>query len=174
MSGAAAVPPGACAFALCETFEDAPEGGPPSSAVWKSAPGIVVDAVHAFRGTKALHIPPTKSGHVMAETTTGLPMPGKVLFGRVYLWIENTPKLGGSYLHQSFVTARGTNAAGANMAHLFGGQSRSGWEGAFTFPSYNSWSQKGDHGGPSGAHHPVGFKTKSWECLEWLPSDDVS
>lgn len=166
-SGAPQVSPGACPFALCETFEDAAVGSPPSSAVWKSAAGIVVDTVHAFRGTKALHVPPIKTGHFMIETTKGLPLPGKVMFGRVYLWIENTPKLGGSYLHQSFVTASGKNAAGADMDHYFGGQSRSGWEGAFTFPSYNSWSGSGGHGGPANAHHPVGFKVKSWECLEW-------
>ncbi len=160
-AGAAARP---CAFTLCETFEDVPVGGRPSSAVWSSVgAGIVVDEVHAFRGTKALHIPPTLKGSHMISTSKGLPMPGKNLFGRVFFWIENAPPFGKGYLHWTLAQSLGKNAAGNSMQHNFGGEAYGGKPS--TYLSYNSWSPAG-YSGFSKAHS-VGIPLKAWQCVEW-------
>ncbi len=155
-----------CTFALCESFEDVPVGSPPSSTLWQNVDdGIVVDSARAFRGSKSVHIPAfAGKGNYMMQTTKGLPLPGKSLFGRVFFWIENAPPFGQTYLHWALVNATGKNAAGNDMQHLFGGQAFEGKPGNYL--SYNSWSPQG-YSGPQKGYHPVGVPLKSWQCVEW-------
>jgi hypothetical protein len=162
-AGGAAQP---CAFTLCESFESVADGARPDPAVWRSGSSkIVVDSVRAFRGKQALHIPAfAGKGGYMITTSKATPAGSKKHFGRLFLWIENAPPFGKTYLHWAIVNASGRNAVGNDMQHLFGGQAYQGRPSHYL--SYNSWSPMG-YSGPGSKFHPTGVHSKAWQCLEW-------
>jgi hypothetical protein len=133
---------------LCESFENGLD-----SAVWTplidGTGTATIDDVHAFRGTKALHINVTGTGHkaAISETKT-FPVTGNVLYARMFLWFDTFT----TTAHFTMAEAPQT-AAGAWIR--FGGQG--GHFGVGT-----------DHGASGDwlQQDTTPVPTKQWTCME--------
>jgi hypothetical protein len=134
---------------LCESFESGLD-----SNVWTplvSGEGtVVVDELHAFRGTKALHVKVVNAGHkaAISETKT-FPIANNVLFARMFLWFDTFT----TTVHFTMAEAPQV-AAGAWIR--FGGQG-----GKFGVGT--------DHGASGDwlQQDTVPVPTKQWTCMEF-------
>lgn len=152
----------ACAFAFCDSFENVAAGARPDSTLWKGNPMVTVDAVRAFRGKQAMHVPAFMGAQsFMVSPAKGAAF-SKKHFGRVFIWIEKSPSLTAAFLHWSTVTALGKTTGGIQMQHHYGGVAYKGKNAAFLW--YNGWTPLG-HFGPGETGGTMALKT--WHCLEW-------
>jgi hypothetical protein len=139
---------GAGNFLLCESFENGLD-----ATVWTplidGEGTAVVDGLHAFRGTKALHINVVNQGHkaAISESKT-FPVANNVLYARLFVWFDTFT----TTAHFTMVEAPQT-AAGAWIR--FGGQG--GHFGVGT-----------DHGASGDwlQQDTTPVPTKQWTCLE--------
>jgi len=139
---------GAGSFLLCESFENGLD-----ATVWTplidGEGTAVVDGLHAFRGTKALHINVVNKGQkaAISESKT-FPVANNVLYARLFVWFDTFT----TTAHFTMVEAPQT-AAGAWIR--FGGQG--GHFGVGT-----------DHGASGDwlQQDTTPVPTKQWTCLE--------
>jgi hypothetical protein len=144
---------------LCEDFENGLD-----SAVWttlaKPADGTAaIDEMHAFRGTKALHIKTTtvvRAQAAISETKT-FPIANNVLYARMFLWFDTFT----TGVHFTLAEVPQT-AAGLAWAR-FGGQN-----GAFGVGT--------DHGASGDwlQHDTAPVPTKKWTCIEFAFKGDTN
>ncbi len=142
---------------LCESFENGL-----SSTLWntlQSGDGTaVVDAVHAARGTKALHVKTTAgNGHAYITEKLTFPAPSNVLYGRMFVFLGDDLTTNG---HFSLAEGDGTgNGAGIR----FGGQ--------------NKFLGVGTDGGASGDWTDKDNKlipSQTWMCFEFELKGDTN
>ena len=144
---------------LCEGFENGLD-----SAVWttlaKAGDGTVtIDDMHAFRGTKALHIKTTtvvRAQAAISETKT-FPIANNVLFARMYLWFDTfTAKVHFTLAEVPFATA--------GLAWIrFGGQ-------------FGNFGVGTDHGASGDwlKTDTAPVPTKQWTCIEFQFKGDTN
>ena len=133
---------------LCESFENGLD-----ATLWSplidGAGTATIDDVHAFRGTKALHVKVVNAGHkaAISESKT-FPLTNNVLFTRMFVWFDTFT----TQAHFTMVEAPQV-AAGAWIR--FGGQN-------------GSYGVGTDHGASGDwlEHDTAPVPTKQWTCLE--------
>jgi hypothetical protein len=152
--------PSRCATAgvqLCESFENGL-----SATIWNTTQSgdgtAVVDAVHAARGTRALHVKTTAgNGHAFITERMTFPAPANVLYGRMFVYLGDALTTDG---HFTFAEGDGTgNGAGIR----FGGQ--------------NKFLGVGTDGGASGDWTDKDNKlipAQTWMCLEFQFKGDTN
>jgi hypothetical protein len=144
---------------LCEDFENGLD-----SAVWttlaKAGDGTaVIDDMHAFRGTKALHIKTTtvvRAQAAISETKT-FPIANNVLFARMYLWFD-------TFTTNVHFTLAEVPQTAAGLAWIrFGGQ-------------FGKFGVGTDHGASKDWLQPdtVPVPTKKWTCIEFEFKGDTN
>ena len=134
---------------LCEGFENGLD-----ATTWvttRSGDGtVVVDDMHAARGSKALHVKTSGSGHAYIRQTKTFPIANNNLYGRMFVWFEDDITTSG---HFSLAEGAGT---GNGALIRFGGQ----------FKEFGV----GTDGGSSGDwtdHDTVTVPSKKWLCVEF-------
>jgi hypothetical protein len=152
--------PSRCAsadVALCESFENGL-----SSTLWttrQSGDGtVVVDDVHAARGTKALHVKTTAgNGFAYISERMSFPAPANILYGRMFVWFEDDLTTDG---HFTLAEGAGTGTAGVIR---FGGQNKLFGVGTDGGAS-GDWTDKDSR--------LIPFKT--WVCAEFEFKGDTN
>jgi len=140
-------------FPLCESFEAGLDGN-----LWKTTKAgdatIVVDDVHAARGTKALHIKTAAGGSsnfaYIKETKT-FPATNNVLYGRMFVWFEDALTTDG---HYSLAEGAGT---GTPAVIRFGGQ----------FKAFGVGTDSGSSGDWTDSDKSKLVPAKTWICAEF-------
>jgi hypothetical protein len=140
-------------FPLCESFEAGLDGN-----LWKTTKAgdatIVVDDVHAARGTKALHIKTAAGGSsnfaYIKETKT-FPATNNVLYGRMFVWFEDALTTDG---HYSLAEGAGT---GTPAVIRFGGQ----------FKAFGVGTDSGSSGDWTDSDRSKLVPAKTWICAEF-------
>lgn len=152
--------PSRCAtagVALCEDFENGLD-----TATWARTQSgdatVVVDEVHAARGTKALHVKTTLgSGHAYITEKKSFPATNNILYGRMFVLLGDAFTTDGH-----FTLAEGVGA-GNSAAIRFGGQ--------------NKFFGVGTDGGTSGDWTDKDNKpipTQTWICTEFQFKSDTN
>ncbi len=152
---------------LCESFENGLD-----ATLWSTTrtgdADVVVDAMHAARGAKALHVKTTAgSGHAFITERRTFPAAGNNLYVRMFVWFEDDITTQGH-----FTLAEGAGTGTAALAR-FGGQ----------FKEFGVGSDLGASGDWTD-HDTVVIPSKKWLCLEFefqgsanmfrVRSDDVA
>jgi polysaccharide lyase-like protein len=109
-----------------------------------------VDDMHAARGSKALHVKTSGTGHAYITEKKSFPVVGNNLYGRMFVWFEDDITTTG---HFSLAEGAGT---GNGALIRFGGQ----------FKEFGV----GTDGGSSGDwtdHDSVTVPSKQWLCVEF-------
>lgn len=152
-SGFGLAGPSRCAtagVALCEDFENGL-----NASIWTTTQAgdgtVVVDALHAARGTKALHVKTTAgNGHAYITEKMSFPATNNLLYGRMFVWLGDALTSDGH-----FSLAQGDGIGNA-AAIRFGGQNKVfgvGTDGG----SSGDWTDKDNK--------PVPMQT--WICAEF-------
>jgi hypothetical protein len=136
-------------FPLCESFENGLD-----AMVWTTTSSgdgtVTVDAMHAARGNKALHLKTAGAGRAYIAEKQTFPIAGNNLYARMFVWFEDDITSAG---HFSLAEAAGSGNGGLIR---FGGQ----------FKEFGV----GTDGGPSGDwtdHDTVTVPSKKWLCVEF-------
>jgi hypothetical protein len=151
--------PSRCATAgtlLCEDFENGLDATTWSQLVTTDGT-VTVDDVHAFRGTKALHVKVVNTGHkaAISETKT-FPIASNVLYARMYVWFD-------VFTTQVHFTMAEAPQTGAGAWARFGGQG-----GKFGVGT--------DHGASGDwlQQDTVPVPVKQWTCIEFELAGDTN
>lgn len=164
-AGTGGMPMNCSALPLCDDFEAATAGGPPSPSTWAivspscSGTGtIAVDDTVAHSGTRSVKVT-GKGGycnHVFFVNTTAPAAVGKDIYGRYYL------RLGGALgdAHNTLMTMKDTADNGKDLR--LGGQK-----------SVMIWNRESDDAtlpelSPTGAGLSVSPTPQAWHCVEFL------
>jgi len=145
--------PPRCATAgapLCETFENGLD-----TALWSTTQvgdaSIAVDAIHAARGAKALHVKTTAGvGHSFITERRTFPAVGNDLYVRMFVWFEDDITTSGH-----FTLAEGAGTGNGALVR-FGGQ----------FMEFGVGSDLGASGDWTD-HDNVIIPSKKWLCVEF-------
>jgi hypothetical protein len=141
---------------LCESFENGLD-----ATVWTpliSGEGTAtVDDLHAFRGTKSLHIKVVNTGHkaAISETKT-FPIASNVLYARMFLWFD-------TFTTNAHFTMAEAPQTGAGAWARFGGQNGKFGVGTDHGAS-GDWTQT----------DTVPIPTKQWTCIEFAFKGDTN
>jgi hypothetical protein len=141
------------ALPLCESFENGLD-----DSLWKTTKAgdatVTVDAMHAARGTKALHLKTAAGGSsnfaYIKETKT-FPATNNVLYGRMFVWFEDGLTTDG---HFSLAEGAGT---GTPAAIRFGGQ----------FKAFGVGTDGGSSGDWTDSDKSKLVPTQTWICAEF-------
>jgi len=138
---------------LCESFENGLDG-----TLWKTTKAgdatVVVDELHAARGTKALHVKTVAGGgsnFAYIKETKTFPATNNVLYGRMFVWFEDALTTDG---HFSLAEGAGTGTAGVIR---FGGQ----------FKAFGVGTDGGSSGDWTDSDRTKLVPTKTWVCAEF-------
>jgi Cip1-like, core domain len=138
---------------LCESVENGLDG-----TLWKTTKAgdatVVVDEVHAARGTKALHVKTTAGGgsnFAYIKETKTFPATNNVLYGRMFVWFEDALTTDG---HFSLAEGAGTGTAAVIR---FGGQ----------FKAFGVGTDGGDSGDWTDSDRTKLVPTQTWICAEF-------
>jgi hypothetical protein len=138
---------------LCESFENDLDGN-----LWKTTKAgdatIVVDSVHAARGTKALHVKTTAGGgsnFAYIKEMKTFPATNNVLYGRMFVWFEDALTTDG---HFSLAEGAGT---GTSAVIRFGGQ----------FKAFGVGTDGGNSGDWTDSDKTKLVPTQTWICAEF-------
>jgi hypothetical protein len=154
---------GGAGFLVCEDFES----GQLDDQLWQtSGTAPKIDAVHAARGSKALHLMTTATGQ--SRISTGKPFAGgnNRYWGRLFVWFSELPK-SPQWAHWSIVGANPTSSSPVAGEIRVGGQFDGtinrfgvGTDGGAT----GDWTYLDQD--PKNAVAPV--PEQGWACVEWL------
>ena len=141
---------------LCESFENGID-----SAVWTPLTTVdgtvVVDDLHAARGSKALHVKVVNAGKkaAISETKT-FPIANNVLFARMFVWFD-------AFTTNAHFTMAEAPQATAGAWIRFGGQ-------------FGKFGVGTDHGASGDWLQPdtVPVPTKHWTCIEFEFKGDTN
>jgi hypothetical protein len=138
---------------LCESFENGLDGN-----LWKTTKAgdatIVVDDLHAARGTKALHVKTVAGGgsnFAYIKETKTFPATNNVLYGRMFVWFEDAITTDG---HFSLAEGTGT---GNSAAIRFGGQ----------FKAFGVGTDGGNSGDWTDSDRSKLVPAQTWICAEF-------
>jgi hypothetical protein len=135
---------------LCESFENGLD-----ATLWNTTrtgdADVVVDQMHAARGSKALHVKTTAgNGHAYITERRTFPAVGNNLYVRMFVWFDDDITTQG---HFSLAEGAGT---GTGALVRFGGQFREFGVGSDLGAS-GDWTD----------HDSVVIPSKKWLCLEF-------
>jgi hypothetical protein len=157
---------GAAGTRLCEDFES----GSIDASTWQvQGTTPVIDAVHAARGTRALHVTKAQNGASRLSHTKSFPFAQNKYFGRAFFYFTGVPHPPDTtFAHWTMIAATGTGVQGeiriggimSNAKNLFGVGTDSG--GAADGTGDWTWTDRDPSNNP--AVVPVG----QWVCIEWL------
>ncbi len=151
---------------LCEDFDEYATAADLASG-WKvttSGATLAVDTTKPFgSGGKALHVVApagTPTAVIVKEGAPLFPIAGDVIFGRVMIWLTQTP--GGNYHWNNFQAAGTITASMRNGKYGWGGQAGKVLAG-YTVRSDPAGTILMDCSKPSATALPE----KRWSCVEW-------
>jgi hypothetical protein len=172
-------PDGACTGDIvCDDFESYPADAPPTSPWTVAAPNgsATIDTSKAHSGAKSVKITvPASSGStstMIRLRSSGLPVTGNVLFGRMMFWLDAAPT---ASVHWTFIDGQGAVADGGYSAiYRYGGQmplsdSNGNFVGSQFIANYETPGSYNGIGPGSDCYRnaaevvPVG----AWACAEW-------
>jgi hypothetical protein len=145
--------PSRCAdadVALCEDFEAGLD-----AATWSTTKNgdasVVVDELHAARGTKALHVKSTAgNGFAYITEKKSFPATDNILYGRMFVWFEDDITTSGHFsLAEAAGSGDGTKSRFGGQNQVFGVGTDGGGSG--------DWTDKDNKKLPS----------KTWICAEF-------
>jgi hypothetical protein len=158
---------------LCDGFET----GTLDTQTWTKAGNgtITIDAMHAARGTNALHVRSVDNGWAIIRESKTFPAPGNRYFGRMFVWFSLLP-VAPNWAHWNIAEAEGT---GSTELGRIGGQ----WDPGFDGKTPQNYFGQGSGPGPTGdwtnqdqdpGGKPTAVPTGSWICVEWMHDGDAN
>jgi hypothetical protein len=149
-------------FMLFEGFEGV-QDGKPDPMIWSSSGGVVVDSMHAARGTRALHVLPLTKGSSLIRETRTFPALAKAYYARIFLWVDKQPPQPNAGLYHWTVIEGSDNAGGGGRVLRLGGHIENKVMGA-NWLRFNYNTHVNGETGKSDLEAVL--KPKTWHCLE--------